>query len=345
MLRFEHIELLWSLALIPLMVIIFLIVRIWKNKALKALGDRRTVNQVISDISFSRPNLKFVIFLLAFFLLLIGLANPQIGTKVEEGKRSGSDVMILLDVSNSMLAGDLAPSRLENAKRAISQLIDKSHNDRIGIIIFAGEAYVQLPITTDYAAAKLFLNNISTDMVPTQGTAIGAAIAMGMQSLDQSNETSKAMILMTDGENHEDDAVKAAEEASAKGVVISVIGLGTPEGAPMPIYRNGNPIGFRKDEKGETVVSKLNEDMCKEVAVAGRGLYVRSSNANSGLGIVMDQIAKMEKKTYDTKVFKSYESRFQLFIALALLFLVLEFFISNRKNLRWSALNLFKVKS
>jgi len=345
MLRFEHIELLWSLALIPFMIIIFLMIRRWKKKALRALGDKKTVSQVISDVSLSRPNLKFVIFLLAVFLLLIGLANPQIGTKIEEGKKSGSDVMILLDVSNSMLAGDLAPSRLENAKRAISQLIDKLHNDRIGIIIFAGEAYVQLPITTDYAAAKLFLNNISTDMVPTQGTAIGAAIAMAMQSLDQSNETSKAMILMTDGENHEDDAVKAAQEASSQGVVINVVGLGTPEGAPMPIYQNGNPVGFRKDEKGQTVVSKLNEDMCKEVAIAGNGVYVRSSNANSGLGIVMDQIAKMEKKTYDSKVFKDYEDRFQIFIFFSMFLLLIEFFISNRKNMKWSALNIFEVKS
>lgn len=282
---------------------------------------------------------------MAFISLVIGIANPQVGTKLEEGKRSGSDIMILLDVSNSMLAGDLNPNRLENAKRAISQLIDHLHSDRIGIIIFAGEAYVQLPITTDYAAAKLFLNNISTDIVPTQGTAIGAAITMGMKSFDQTSGTSKAMIVMTDGENHEDDAVAAAKAAAAENVTIHVIGLGSPEGAPVPIFKNGNPVGFHKDENNQTVVSKLNEDMCKEISTAGNGVYVRASNANSGLGIIMDQIAKMEKKSYDTKVFKNYEDRFQVFIALAFLLLMLEFFISNRKNLKLSTWKLFEVKS
>ncbi|WP_449437702.1 VWA domain-containing protein [Pedobacter steynii] len=188
------------------------LVRSWKRKALASLGDKATVRKMIPEVSFTRPGLKFIFFTLAFASLVIGAANPQIGTKVEEGKKSGADLMILLDVSNSMLAGDLSPNRLENAKRAISQLIDNLHNDRIGIIIFAGEAYVQLPITTDYSAAKLFLNNISTDIVPTQGTAIGAAIDMGMKSFDFVNGTSKAMVLMTDGENFEDDAIAAAKE-------------------------------------------------------------------------------------------------------------------------------------
>lgn len=344
MLRFEHTQLLWLLAFIPLLILLYLWVRMWKRKALKALGDQKTVRLMIPEVSFSRPGLKFVLYLLALTSLILAAANPQIGTKVEEGKRNGSDLMILLDVSNSMLAGDLAPSRLESAKRAISQMIDNLRADRIGIIIFAGEAYVQLPITTDYSAAKLFLGNISTDIVPTQGTAIGAAIEMGMKSFNLVNGTSKAMILMTDGENHEDDAVRAAKNAASKGVSIHVIGLGSPQGAPMPIYQNGNPIGFRKDEKGETVVSKLNEEMCKEVAQAGNGAYVRASSANSGLGIVMDQIAKMEKKTYDSKVFKSYEDRFQIFLALALVLLLVEFFISNRKNLKLSGLNIFEVK-
>jgi Ca-activated chloride channel family protein len=344
MLRFEHIHLLWLLALIPLLVLVYLLVRRWKRKALKSLGNQKTVRQMIPEVSFSRPGIKFVLYIIAFASIIIALANPQIGTKVEEGKRNGSDLMILLDVSNSMLAGDLSPNRLENAKRAISQMIDNLRADRIGIIIFAGEAYVQLPITTDYSAAKLFLGNINTDIVPTQGTAIGAAINMGMKSFDLVNGTSKAMILMTDGENHEDDAVAAAKNAASKGVAIHVIGLGSPEGAPMPIYQDGNPVGFRKDEKGETVLSKLNEDMGKQIAAAGNGAYVRASNANSGLGIVMDQIARMEKKTYDSKVFKNFEDRFQIFLGIALILLLVEFFISGKKNLKLSALNIFEVK-
>lgn len=344
MLRFEHIQLLWALALLPIMILVFLLIKRWQRKALKAFGNHRTVRQIIPEVSFSRPKIKFWIFLVAFGSLILAAANPQIGTKTEEAKRSGSDVMILLDVSNSMLAGDLSPNRLENAKRAISQLIDNLHNDRVGIIIFAGEAYVQLPITTDYSAAKLFLNNITTDIVPTQGTAIGAAIEMGMKSFDLVNGTSKAMIVMTDGENHEDDAVSAAKAANSKDVAIHVIGLGSPEGAPMPIYQNGNPIGFRKDEKGETIVSKLNEEMCKEIAAAGNGAYVRATNANSGLNIVMDQINKMQKKTYDSRMFKNYEDRFQFFVGITLILLLVEFFISNRKNLKLSALNLFEVR-
>lgn len=344
MLRFEHIGFLWGLAIIPLMAIVFFMVRRWKRKALLSLGDQHTVRRMMPEVSLSRPGLKFLLFALAYASLVVGVANPQIGTKIEEGKREGADLMILLDVSNSMMAGDLAPNRLENAKRAISQLIDNLHNDRIGIIIFAGEAYVQLPITTDYSAAKLFLNNINTDIVPTQGTAIGAAIEMGMKSFNFVNGTSKAMILMTDGENHEDDAVSAAKSASAKDVVIHVIGLGLPEGAPVPIYRNGKPVGFHTDQTGKTVVSKLNEEMCKEISQAGEGVYVRASNANSGLNIVMDQVNKMEKKTYDSKIFKNYEDRFQFFLGFALLLLALEFFVSNRRNLKLSELNLFEVR-
>lgn len=344
MLRFEHIGFLWGLAIIPLMAILFFMVRRWKKKALQSLGDQHTVRRMMPEVSLSRPGLKFLLFALAYTSLILGAANPQIGTKMEEAKREGADLMILLDVSNSMLAGDLAPNRLENAKRAISQLIDNLHNDRIGIIIFAGQAYVQLPITTDYSAAKLFLNNINTDIVPTQGTAIGAAIEMGMKSFNFVNGTSKAMILMTDGENHEDDAVSAAKGASAKDVAIHVIGLGLPEGGPVPIYKNGKPVGFHTDETGKTVVSKLNEDMCKEISRAGEGVYVRASNANSGFNIVMDQVNKMEKKTFESKSFKNYEDRFQFFLGFALLMLVLEFFISNRRNLKLSELNLFEVR-
>ena len=344
MMRFENEAMLWGLVLLPVLIGVFWLVRQWKRRALKNFGDERLVRRIMPEAAFSRPGWKFSLFLLGVAGLVIGLANPQIGTVAEEGQRKGSDLMILLDVSNSMMAGDLPPSRLENAKRAISQLIDQLRSDRIGIIIFAGEAYVQLPITTDYAAAKLFLNNISTSIVPTQGTAIGAAVGMAMKSFDLVNGTSKAMIVMTDGENHEDDAVSAAKEAYAKGVVLHVIGLGSPEGAPVPTFQNGNPVGFIKDEEGQTVVSKLNEEMCKEIAAAGKGVYVRATNAGSGLNIVLDQIEKMEKKAVDTRVFKSYEDRFQLFIGFTLLVLLLEFFISNRRNKRLSALNLFEVK-
>jgi Ca-activated chloride channel family protein len=344
MVRFAHIEYLWGLAAIPLLVLLFWRVFRWKKKAIAKLGDKNTVSKLMPEVSFSRPVLKFLLIIIAYAAMVVALADPQAGTKIEEGKRSGADLMILLDVSNSMLAGDLQPNRLENAKRAIAQLIDNLHEDRIGIIIFAGEAYVQLPVTTDYAAAKLFLDNISTDIVPTQGTAIGAAIELGMKSLSLTSGSGKAMILMTDGENHEDDAVAAAESARKKGVNIHVIGLGLPEGASIPILKDGKSVGVHMDETGKPVISKLNEAMCKEIATAGNGVYVRASIGNTGLNIVMNEVGKMQKSTFDSKNFKSYEDRFQVFLSIALILLMIEFFVSNRKNRKLTALKLFEVK-
>jgi len=345
MLRFAHIEFLWGLLLIPAFLLLFVFVNRWKKKALANLGDKNIVGLMIPEVSFSRPWIKFILFSLAFSSLVIGIADPQIGLKLEEEKRKGADLMILLDVSNSMLSQDLPPNRLENAKQAIAQLIDNLHNDRIGIIVFAGEAFVQLPMTTDYSAAKLFLNTINTNMVPTQGTAIGSAIDLGMRSFDFKDRTGKSMIIITDGENHEDDAVAAAKNAADKDVMVNVIGIGSPNGAPIPIYFDGKQTGFHTDSAGKTVISKLNEDMCKEISAAGKGTYVRATNSNSGLNIVMDQIARIQRKTIDSKTFKDFEDRFQFFLAIAFLLLVVEFFISNRKSARLSNLKLFEVKN
>ncbi len=345
MLRFAHIEFLWGLAAIPVLVLLFIAVSRWKKRAVASLGDKTVVGAMMPQVSFSRPWLKFILFTVAFAFLLIGAADPQIGSKMEEEKRKGADLMILLDVSNSMLSQDMPPNRLENAKQAIAQLIDNLHNDRIGIIVFAGEAYVQLPITTDYSAAKLFLNTINTNMVPTQGTAIGAAIDLGMKSFDFKDGTGKAMIIITDGENHEDDAVSSAKYAAGQDVMVNVIGMGSANGSPIPIYQNGKEVGFHTDSTGHTVISKLNEDMCKEITAAGKGAYVRATNANSGLNIVMDQVNKVQRKTYDSKTFKDFEDRFQFFLGFAFLLLIVEFFISNRKSLRLSGLKLFEVKN
>jgi Ca-activated chloride channel family protein len=344
MLRFAHQQFLWALVLIPLLIILFMFVRRWKRKAVAALGDKDVVQKIMPDVSFSKPVIKFIFFIVAYTMVILGVSDPQIGTQSQDTKSRGADLMILLDVSNSMLSKDLTPNRLENAKLAIDQLINNLKDNRIGIIVFAGEAYVQLPSTTDYSAAKLFLGTINTGMVPVQGTAIGAAIDMGMKSFDFNNGTSKAMILMTDGENHEDDAVEAAKIAHDKGVVIHVIGFGSPQGAPVPLYENGKQVGFHLDSAGHTVISKLNEDMCKEITTAGHGVYVRASNTNSGMGIVMDQINKMKQKTYSSQQFKDFEDRFQFFLGFALMLLVAEFFISNRKSLILSRLKLFEVK-
>ena len=345
MLRFANIEFLWGLAAIPVFILLFFRISRWKKKAIAAMGDKKVVTMMIPQVSFSRPWLKFILFTDAYAFLVVGIADPQIGSKMEEEKRKGADLMILLDVSNSMLSQDMAPNRLENAKQAIAQLIDNLHNDRIGIIVFAGEAYVQLPVTTDYSAAKLFLNTINTNMVPTQGTAIGAAIDLGMKSFDFKDGTGKAMIIITDGENHEDDAVASAKYAAEKDVMVNVIGMGSANGAPIPLFQDGKRVGFHTDSAGHTVVSKLNEDMCKEITAAGQGAYVRATNANSGLNIVMDQISKVQRKTYDSKTFKNFEDRFQFFLGFAFILLIVEFFISNRKSLRLSRVKLFEVKN
>lgn len=343
MFRFEHIEYLWAIAFVaPFLLLVAFFYQQWKKKQLKAFGNTVIIQRLMPNVSKTLPKVKFVLFFLAFISLMIGLANLQFGTKMEEVKREGVDVMIALDVSNSMLAEDLSPNRLERAKRAIYQLIEKLQNDRLGIIIFAGDAYVQLPITTDYSSAKLFLESIGTDIVPVQGTAIGSAIELALKSFDYENGTSKAIIVITDGENHEDDAVEMAKTAVERGVVVHTIGMGSEGGAPLPIYQNGRQVGFRTDNNNTTVVSKLNEPMLQELAQAGDGIYVRATNANAGLGIIMGEINKMEKKEFGSKVFKDYDDRFQLFLLISLALLIVEFFISKRKSSKLDKIKLFE---
>lgn len=345
MLHFGHIEFLWGLVLVPLVIVLFMIVRKWKKLALAALGDMQVVRRIIPDVSLSKPIFKFVFFITSYALLIIGLSDPQIGTGTEDTRTKGADLMILLDVSNSMLSQDFAPNRLENAKLGLDQLISNLQDNRIGIVVFAGKAYVQLPSTPDYSAAKLFLNTINTNIVPVQGTAIGAAIDMGVKSFDFNNGTSKAMILLTDGENFEDDAVKAAENAHAKGVIIHVLGFGSLRGAPVPVYDNGKQVGFHLDSVGHQVISKLNETMCKQIATAGGGIYITATNTNSGMGLVINKVNKMKQKTFDSKQFKTFDDRFQFFLAAALLLLIIEFFIPGRKSQVFSRLKLFEVKN
>lgn len=316
----------------------------WKKKKIKQFGNKEIISRLMPNVSKSLPIVKFIFYSLAMISLLFSLANLQFGTKIEEVKREGVDLMIALDVSNSMLAEDLSPNRLERAKRAIYQLIENLHNDRLGIIVFAGQSYVQLPITTDYSSAKLFLETIGTDIVPTQGTAIGSAIDLAMESFDFENGTSKAIIVITDGENHEDDAQSAAKNAIAKNVSVHTIGMGAVQGAPIPIYKNGSQVGFRTDNTGNTIITKLDEKMLRDIASAGNGSYVRATNASAGLKIIMDEINKMDKKEFGSKSIKDYEDRFQLFLIAALILIVLEYFIPNRKSSKLDKINLFETK-
>lgn len=332
MFKFGNIDMLYMLCAVPLMLAVYLVLHISNKRKLNKIADERIRNIIMPDVSFAKRSWRFVFYLIALVLLILAVADPQEGSKQEEVKRSGVDLMICLDVSNSMKAEDLTPTRLESAKRAISKLIGSLKGDRIGLIVFGGEAYTQLPITTDYAAAKMFLNTIDTDIIPTQGTAIGKALEQAMGSFPKNSKNKKAIIVLTDGENHEDDAIKEATICVENGINVHTIGLGSVTGTPIPLYINGRKNGFRKDKDGNTVVTKLNETLLQQVADAGKGVYVRASNTGVGLNLVFDEINKMEKTDYDSKIFTDYENRFQYFVALGLLFLIFEILLSERKS-------------
>lgn len=339
--RFEHSDILYALILVPALTALFIWMLYRKSSSLRSFGDWVIIRRLLPGLSNSKIITKFIILMIAYIFLIIGLANPQIGSKLIEGERKGIDIMIALDVSNSMLAQDIKPNRLERAKQAISKLIDKLGNDRIGIVVFAGNAYVQLPITTDYSAAKMFLTTINTKVVPTQGTAIGKAIELSAGSFDDESH-SRAIIVITDGENHEDNAVDAAEEAAKKGIYVYTIGMGLTEGTPIPEYDQYNrQVGYKKDMQGNTVVTKLNESMLQQIASAGNGVYVRANNTQAGLSKVYEEINSLEKTEFESKMFSDYEDRFQYFIAVSLIFLIIELLIFERKSKWLSNLNIF----
>ena len=253
--------------------------------------------------------------------------------------------MIALDVSNSMKAQDIAPDRLDRSKMVINQLINNLHGDRIGIVVFAGQAFVQLPITSDYVAAKMFLPNINTDIVPEQGTAIGAAINLCASSFDMKSPSGKAIIVISDGENHQDKAVQAAEDAADKGIVVHTIGMGSVQGAPIPIYKNGQQVGYQKDDSNRTVVTKLDADMLEQIASAGNGTFIRANNDQAGLSFILNKIDKMKKAEHKSRVYKDFESRFQIFIALAIIFLLIEILLSTKKAAWVEKIQLFKQEN
>ena len=331
----------YAFGLIPVFILVTWLVNRWRRKALASFGEMKVIEQLFPDVSNTKRLWKSILYILAFAFLIIGMINPQVGTKLEEVKRKGADLMICLDVSNSMKAEDLQPNRLEKSKQALSKLIDKLEGDRIGIIVFGGEAYVQLPITTDYSAAKLFLESINTDLIPTQGTDIGKAIDMAMTSFGKDEGKNKAIVIITDGENHDQDAINAAQRAVEKGVTIHTIGMGSADGAPIPIYKGNVREGFKKDKEGNTVVTKLNEPMLKELALAGNGVYVRATNSDAGLNNILDAIDKLEKKQFESKMYSDYEDRFQWFVSIALVILIIETLFTERKSKLYKRLNLF----
>jgi len=341
--RFANPAFLYLLLLLPVVILLYIINELRIRKALKRLGDSTLVRGLMPEMSRVRPLIKFVLQLIAFSAGVIMLSRPQFGSKIEDVKKQGVEVIIALDVSNSMLAEDIQPDRLTRAKQAISRLVDNLDNDKIGLIVFAGDAYIQIPITTDYLSAKMFLSAINPNIVPKQGTAIGAAINLGVKSFSPGEGKSKAMIIITDGENHEDDPVKDAEDASKAGIVIHTIGIGSTDGVPIPVIINGRK-DYLKDVDGNTVITKLDEEILKKIALSTNGNYVRASNSNIGLDEIYAQIKKMKKQDLESTMYTEYNDQFQIFAAIALFLLIVDFIIMDRKNRRLANIRLFKFK-
>lgn len=345
MYKFENPIYFYAFALVPLLIGMYIWYVYKSKKNLKKLGDIKLVLQLMPDVSNTKRNIKFILLLTALSFLILGICNLQTGSKVKNVKREGADIMICLDVSNSMMAQDLSPNRLERAKIAIENMIDHLQGDRLGIIVFAGQAYVQLPITTDYGTAKLFLEGINPRIVPVQGTNIADAINKAVESFGSDEGKNKAIVVITDGENNEEanqSAVDAAEEAAKKNITIHTIGVGSEYGVPIPNMVDGIVNGYKKDNAGNTVVTKLDSKILQEISSSANGVYVQASNTDIGLNAILDKIAELDKKQLESKMFSDYEDQFQWFIGAALLFLVIESIISERVSKWWKKLNLFK---
>lgn len=342
-LRFENPQYLYWLLIIPVLVAIYVLIRLWNKRQFGRFANVKLRGYLVPMFSNARANTKFVIFNLIIALLIIGAANLQSGSKMEKVKREGIDLFLCVDISNSMHAEDIAPNRLERSKQAISKLISKLGGDRIGIIVFAGNAYVQLPITTDYSAAKMFLSTVDTDLIPTQGTEIGRAIELAIKSFGE-NEHNKAIVIISDGEDHENgDAVKAAQDAAKYGIKIYTIGMGLDEGAPIPLYNKyGKKTGYKKDKDGNIIITKLDDHILRQIAEIGDGLYVRASNSNVGLDKIYEDINKTEKSEIESSVFTDYDDQFQWFVGTAILLLIIEILLSSGKKEWESKFNLFE---
>ena len=341
MFRFEEPAYLYLLLLLPLLAAFYLYSNYRKRKAIRKFGDPVLMAQLMPDVSKYRPDVKFWLLFTAIGLFAVLLARPQFGSKLETVKRKGVEVMIALDISNSMLAQDVQPSRLEKAKRLISKLVDGMENDKVGMIVFAGDAFTQLPITSDYISAKMFLESISPALITTQGTAIGKAIDVAMRSFTPQEGVGRAIVIITDGENHEGGAVEAAQEAAKKGIRVFVLGVGSPDGAPIPIEGTNE---YRKDNSGNVIVTRLNEQMCQEIAKEGKGIYVRVDNSNSAQKAINQEVNKMAKSDVESKVYTEFNEQFQAIAWVILLLLLAEILILDRKNPLFKNIHLFSNK-
>ncbi len=341
MFKFEHTIYFYAFSALPVMMILVVWYFISRKQKLKKLGDANLISQLLPYSSKRKRIIKVILFLLGFSSLIIALCNLQTGSKLTEVKREGADIIVCIDVSNSMLAQDLSPDRLTRAKYALEKMIDGLEGDRLGLVIFAGEAYVQLPITTDYSAAKLFLSSIGPGMVPVQGTNVSDAIKKASESFSNDEGKNRAIILITDGENHDSEAIQAAEEAGKNGIMINTIGIGSENGVPIPLIENGVVKGYRKDKQGQTVITKLNTNLLKTIASKANGVFVQASQADIGLGAVLDKIGELDKAQLENKMYTDYEDQFQWFLGLSLVLFFIEFLISERVSEWFKKINLF----
>lgn len=343
MIHFEHPNILWLLLLIPAFVGLWIWLQYRNRKRLEQFADRSMFGRLIPDASRWRPAAKFGLIMLAAALLILAVANPQEGSKMVKGERMGSDIAICLDISNSMMAEDIQPNRLERSKRAVNNLLNELGSDRISLIVFAGSSYIQMPLTSDYSAVKLFLDQIDCNLISVQGTAIGDAIEKGMETFGYGDEDrewvknkGRAIIVISDGENFEDDAEAAARKAASEDIVVCTMGMGLTEGTPIPEYRNGQRVGYKKDNQGNTVTTHLDEATLTAIAHAGKGIYVRATNINSGIQEIVRLIEGLEKDHYGEAMFSEYESRYQYPLVAALLCLLAELLIFERRNKKFN---------
>lgn len=341
MFRFEEPAYLYLLLLLPFLAAFYLYSNYRRRKRIRKFGDPVLMAQLMPDVSRYRPDVKFWLLFVAIALFAVLLARPQFGSKLETVKRKGVEVMIALDISNSMLAQDVQPSRLEKAKRLVSQLVDKMENDKVGMIVFAGDAFTQLPITSDYISAKMFLESINPSLISKQGTAIGAAIELATHSFTPQKGVGRSIVVITDGENHEGGAVEAAKVAAEKGIQVNVLGVGMPDGAPIPVEGTND---FRRDREGNVIVTRLNEEMCKEIAKVGNGIYVRVDNSNAAQKAIEQEINKMAKTDVESKVYTEFNEQFQAIAWIILLLLFAEMLILDRKNPLFKNIRLFSNK-
>ena len=341
MYQLEETKYIYYLAIVAALLLLFALVAFWKRKKQKSFADYNLLQKLSPETSSFKSILKMLVVVLALSSLVIALVNPKMGTKIKTIKREGVDIVFALDVSKSMLAEDIVPNRLEKSKQIISKIIDKLGSDRVGIIIYAGNAYPLLPITTDQAAAKMFLQNADPDMVSSQGTAINEALKLAKTFYDDDEQTNRYLFIVSDGEDHEENVSYIAEEAKEEGIKIFTIGVGTPEGGPIPLKRENTLIGYKKDREGEVVITRLNENTLQQIANDGDGKYMFGNNTAKTVEFIDDLLIKADKKEFETKQFSDYKDQFQWFIGFGLLFLVIDILLLEKKTKWVQRLNLF----